>query len=65
MEGHPAIDAFLKAGILSTIMIAVTPAWLLAGATLTGLIRRKRLSHAINIGFAALLILSVGFALLL
>jgi len=46
-------------------MLAVNPAWLIAGAALTRCLRAPILSRAINIGFALLLLASVALTLLL
>ena len=61
----PVQDALLKALIATAIMIAVDLAWLSVGAALTRLFRHPALNRAINLAFAALLLASVVFALLL
>jgi len=58
------LDAALKAIVLLAIMIAVNVAWLLVGAALTRLFREPRTNRAINVTFAALLVVSVAAALL-
>jgi threonine/homoserine/homoserine lactone efflux protein len=60
-----ALDAVLKAAVLLAIMLAVNLAWLLLGAALTRLFRDPRTNRAINVAFAALLLISVAGALLL
>jgi threonine/homoserine/homoserine lactone efflux protein len=62
---RPELDAGLKALLLVAIMLAVNPAWLVAGAALTRCLRAPVLSRAVNVGFALLLLASVGLALLL
>lgn len=61
----PVQDALLKALIVTAIMIAVDLAWLSVGAALTRLFQHPTLNRAINLAFAALLLASVVFALLL
>jgi len=61
---RPEADALLKALILLALMIVVDLVWLLAGAALARAFRDHRMSRAINLAFALLLIASVGFALL-
>ena len=63
--GRPEWDAVLKASILLVIMLVVDLAWLLAGSALSGVGRRSRVNRAINVAFAALLVASGAFALLL
>ena len=62
---RPEWDAVLKASILLVIMLVVDLAWLLAGSALSGVGRRSRVNRAINVAFAALLVASGAFALLL
>lgn len=59
------LDAALKVMILLAIIIAVNTAWLFAGAVLTRCFREPGINRVINVVFAALLIASVSFALLL
>ncbi len=59
-----ALDLAVKAAVLAAIIVAVNLAWLHAGAALTRRFRDARASRAINIAFAALLIISVGAAFL-
>lgn len=61
---RPESDALLKALILLALMIVVDLGWLLAGAALARAFRERRMSRAINLAFALLLVASVGFALL-
>jgi len=65
IPARPGLDAGLKALLLVAIMLAVNPAWLVAGAALTRCLRAPILSRAINVAFALLLLASVGLALLL
>jgi threonine/homoserine/homoserine lactone efflux protein len=64
VHGRVMLDVAAKMALLVGIMIAVNVAWLLAGAALTSLFRDPRTNRAINVTFAALLIVSVGLALL-
>jgi threonine/homoserine/homoserine lactone efflux protein len=61
----PELDGIAKALLLLAIMIVVDVAWLLAGSALTRRFREPAANRAINLTFAALLIASVGLALLL
>ncbi|SMF67315.1 Threonine/homoserine/homoserine lactone efflux protein [Tistlia consotensis] len=63
--GQPALDALAKIGLLAAIIVAVNLAWLNAGAALTRCFRDPRTNRAINLGFAVLLLVSVGVALAL
>ncbi len=60
-----AEDAMIKILTLPVVIAAVNAAWLLAGAALTRAFRHERLSRAINVAFAILLIVSTIFAMLL
>lgn len=62
VDSHPTADAALKLAILVVVMIAVDAAWLLIGAGLTRAFSDRRLNRVINIGFAILLVASVGLA---
>jgi threonine/homoserine/homoserine lactone efflux protein len=53
-------DAAAKTVVLVAIMIAVDCLWLLLGTALTRAFRRPRLGRAINLGFALLLVASIG-----
>jgi threonine/homoserine/homoserine lactone efflux protein len=60
-----AMDAAMKMAILLAIIVTVDIAWLSAGAAMTALFRNARMNRIVNIGFAVLLVASVGAALLL
>ena len=62
---RPEMDAAVKTGVLVVIIVLVDIAWLLVGAALTRFFRTPRSNRIINVGFAVLLVLSVGFAFLL
>jgi threonine/homoserine/homoserine lactone efflux protein len=59
------LDAAAKTIVLTTIIVAVNLAWLVAGAALTRLFRDPRTNRIVNVAFAVLLLLSVAFALML
>lgn len=61
LRGHPALDAIAKIGLLTAIIAAVDVAWLFAGAALARRFRHPRASRVINVAFAVLLVLSIGF----
>jgi len=61
LRGHPALDAIAKIGLLTAIIAAVDVAWLFAGAALARRFRDPRASRVINVAFAVLLVLSIGF----
>jgi threonine/homoserine/homoserine lactone efflux protein len=59
-----ALDLTAKVVVLMAIITAVNVAWLFAGAALTRFLREPRMNRAINVTFAGLLLVSVGFALM-
>jgi threonine/homoserine/homoserine lactone efflux protein len=65
MRERPVADVAAKTLILVAIMIAVDWVWLRVGAALTRAFRRPVLGRAINIGFAVLLVASVGLTFVL
>jgi len=65
VAGRPAVDAGAKLLILVAIITLVNFVWLFVGAALTRAFRESRVNRAINVGFAVLLVASVGFAFLL
>ncbi len=64
-EGTVVLDAALKTAVITVILVGVNFAWLFAGAALTRLFRQPRANRAINIAFAAALLLSVAAVLML
>ena len=64
IRGHLAWDVGVKMTLLVAIIIAVDIAWLFAGAALTRFFREPRMNRAINLAFAALLLASVAFVVL-
>jgi len=65
VAGDQLEDTLLKAAVLMSTIIFVNISWLFAGAGLTRFLRNERMSRAINVTFAVLLILSVAVAVLL
>lgn len=57
------LDAVVKGAALLAILASVNVAWLFGGAALTRFFRTPASNRAINVGFAVLLLASVGFAL--
>jgi threonine/homoserine/homoserine lactone efflux protein len=60
-----ALDFAAKTIVLVAVISAVNVGWLFAGAALTRQFRDPRTSRIVNVALAALLLLSVAFALLL
>jgi threonine/homoserine/homoserine lactone efflux protein len=65
IQGRPGLDAVAKTLVLVAMIIPVNLAWLTAGSALTRRFHEPASNRAINIGFAVLLLASVGLALLL
>jgi len=63
VPGRIGPDIAAKIGTLVAVVAIVNIAWLASGAVLTRFFRDPRASRAINLGFAALLLASVGLAL--
>ncbi|MBL4720568.1 MAG: LysE family transporter [Alphaproteobacteria bacterium] len=62
---HPVIDAALKSAALAVLVTGVNCIWLALGAALSRLLHHPRLGRVVNIGFAILLLLSVGLVVLM
>ncbi len=62
--GNLALDAAFKAAAIVTVIILANVTWLHIGAVLTRFARQPRISRAINVTFAVLLVVSVAYALL-
>lgn len=65
IRGHLVLDAAAKLALLVLVITTVCMVWLHAGAALTRLFRQPGANRAINVTFAALLIASLAFALLI
>jgi threonine/homoserine/homoserine lactone efflux protein len=65
VPGQPGLDASLKVAALFGVIVIVNSSWLALGAVLARLLRHPRSGRAINIFFAALLVLSVVMAALI
>ena len=58
------VDAALKIPLLAAVVVAIHASWLLAGRLMVRVMRRPRLSRAVNITLAALLVAASLLALL-
>jgi threonine/homoserine/homoserine lactone efflux protein len=65
IDARPFLDAGLKIAVLALVTFLIDIAWLSVGAALTQHFRDPRRNRAINVGFAALLILAVAATLLI
>ncbi len=61
----PMQDALAKAAVLTAVIVAVNLIWLQAGTALSRLVRNPRAGRAVNMGFAAALLLAVAATTLL
>jgi threonine/homoserine/homoserine lactone efflux protein len=59
---RPGLDAFAKVAALFGVIVIVNSSWLALGAVLARLLRHPRSGRAINLLFAALLVLSAVMA---
>ena len=64
IEDRLELDLAVKIAVLTAVIAAVNIAWLATGAALTRMFKDPRSNRIINIVFAALLVASVGVALL-
>ena len=62
IPGELVHDALLKIAILTLVIVLVNGLWLVLGAAFASMLRNSRMARPINIGFAVLLIASVGMA---
>ena len=62
---NPTADTAAKVATLLAVIIIVNLVWLLAGAALTPFLLDARTSRAINVAFAAALLVSVGLAVVI
>jgi len=60
-----ALDAIVKVLALSTLILVINVTWLGFGAAFASVLSNPRLSRAVNIGFAVLLVLSVAGVLVM
>ena len=58
------VDAALKIPLLAAVVVAIHASWLLAGRLMVRVMRRPRLSRAVNVTLAALLVAASLLALL-
>jgi threonine/homoserine/homoserine lactone efflux protein len=64
LRSNLLLDVAIKVAVLTIVIMAVNVAWLYAGAALTRFFREPHMNRIINVGFAVLLLASVGLALL-
>ncbi|SCM79714.1 conserved membrane hypothetical protein [uncultured Pleomorphomonas sp.] len=64
MPGRPVADEVLKGALLLVLIAAVNVAWLAAGSLLARAVTDPRVGRLVNLGFAALLVVSVLAAFL-
>ncbi len=64
LKGNILVDASAKIAALLLVIIIVNSAWLVFGSILSGLLRHPRTGRIANVTFAALLVISVGLALI-
>jgi len=64
VPGDLALDAAAKIAALLPVIVLVNTVWLLSGALLATALRDPRKSRIANVGFAVLLVASVGLAVL-
>ncbi|NNF76812.1 MAG: LysE family translocator, partial [Rhizobiales bacterium] len=65
IESQPANDAIFKIAVLTFMIFMINSVWLGVGASLAQVFRSPSASRIINLGFSALLVISVIFSLLL
>ena len=58
-----AADAASKVAVLSVMIVLINATWLVAGASLTPLLRDPRRSRIVNVSLAALLVAATAVAL--
>ncbi|HLI10840.1 MAG TPA: LysE family transporter [Alphaproteobacteria bacterium] len=63
IRGRLELDALAKLAVLAAILTMAAAAWLLAGTSLTRLLRDPRASRIVNVACAISLVASVAFAL--
>lgn len=62
VSDRPSLDLFFKVSVLTPMIAGINVVWLIAGTALTRFLRSPRASRVINVAFAILLVVSVGFA---
>jgi threonine/homoserine/homoserine lactone efflux protein len=65
VASDPVADAVAKTAVLAPMIVAVDVVWLLVGSALTRASQRPAVHRAINVGFAVLLVASVGLTFVL
>ncbi len=64
LQADPLADTLAKAGLVISTIVVVNLVWLTVGAAMTRHLQDRRTSRIVNIVFAVLLLLSVGYAIL-
>ncbi|WP_370677512.1 LysE family translocator [Pleomorphomonas sp. PLEO] len=64
MPGQPVADELLKGALFLALVVAVNVAWLAAGSLLGRIVTNPRVGRAVNLTFAAVLVVSVAAAFL-
>lgn len=65
IEDQPTSDALFKVAVLTCMIFAINSVWLGVGASLAQVFRSPGASRVVNLGFSALLVVSVVFSLFL
>jgi threonine/homoserine/homoserine lactone efflux protein len=63
LSDRAAVDAGAKAAVLSVLIVIISSAWLLAGASLAPVLRDPRRSRVANVSLAVLLVAATAAAL--
>ena len=63
LAGGAAADAASKVAVLSVMIVLINATWLVAGASLTPLLRDPRRSRIVNVSLALLLVAATAVAL--
>jgi threonine/homoserine/homoserine lactone efflux protein len=62
-ENH-ALDAAVKIALLGLMIVVIHMCWLVAGASLSRLLRKPTISRVVNVSLAAILVMTTALALL-
>ena len=60
LMADPVAGAALKTGLLASFALTINTGWMLGGTALAGVMRDPVRSRALNLGFAAMLVVSVA-----
>lgn len=64
LPGRPVADELLKGGLFLTLVVIVNVAWLAAGSLIARVVTDPKVGRWVNLGFAAVLVVSVLAAFL-